>query len=93
MPTMLTRPIDGAGSMVAHQEDDQDAPTATRRNQCLRIASVADVLDISVSSVRRLIRGGKLAAVYIGTSLRVPKQSLEALLKAGARRSRGRGKK
>ena len=43
--------------------------------------------------LKRLIRDGKLAAVYIGTSLRVPEQSLEALLKAGARRPRGRGKK
>jgi len=90
---MLPRLINGAESMVAHQEDDQGAPAATRRNQCLRIASVADVLDISVSSIRRLIRDGKLAAVYIGTSLRVPEQSLEALLKAGARRSRDRGRK
>jgi excisionase family DNA binding protein len=79
--------------MIARWDYDEDPPAPIVRNQCRRISAVAELLDISVSSVRRLIRDGRLAAVYIGTSLRVPEQGLEALLKAGARRSKGRGKK
>jgi excisionase family DNA binding protein len=77
--------------MITNQVDDEVYPA--RRNQCLRIVTVAEVLDISVSSVRRLIRKGKLSVVYIGSSLRVSEQSLETLLKSGTRRLRGRGTK
>ena len=61
--------------------------------RCLRIAAVAEILDLSVSSVRRLIRDGRLDAVRIGASVRVTESSLDALLKTGTQRSKRRAKK
>ena len=79
--------------MIADEDDREDRSPTTRRNQCLRIASVAECLEISISSVRRLIRGGQLQAVQIGASVRVTEESLEHLLSAGKRRSRRGSKK
>jgi excisionase family DNA binding protein len=78
--------------MTAHQDDGRVA-TARQQSQCLRIAGVAELLDISISSVRRLIRDGQLEAIRIGSSVRVPEVSLERLLNAGRRRSRRKAKK
>lgn len=69
------------------------APITVRRRRCHRIPAVAEDLDTSPSSVRRLIREGHLEAIYIGSSVRVTDESLEALLKTGTRRRRPRGKK
>jgi excisionase family DNA binding protein len=58
-----------------------------------RPSHVADCLDTSLSTVRRLVRQGKLEAVYIGSSLRITDRSIRAIAKSGTRRSRPRGKK
>jgi hypothetical protein len=58
-----------------------------------RAAHVADWLDTSISTVRRLVRLGKLDSVYIGASLRITDGSVRALANAGTRRSKPRGKK
>jgi excisionase family DNA binding protein len=42
--------------------------------------TVADELDISVQTVRRLIAIGELQAVRFGAALRVPRAVLEAYL-------------
>jgi excisionase family DNA binding protein len=75
------------------RQDDERVATARQRSQCLRIAGVAELLDISISSVRRLIRDGQLESIRIGASVRVPEASLERLISAGRRRSRREGKK
>lgn len=67
--------------MIARHHHYEDASAPIPRNQCWRISVVAELLDISVSSVRRLIRDGRLGAVHIGASLRVTEHSLAALLK------------
>ena len=74
-------------------DDDGSSAITLQRNQCLRISGVADILDISISSVRRLIRDGQLESIRIGSSVRVPEVSLERLLNAGRRRSRRKSKK
>jgi excisionase family DNA binding protein len=79
--------------MTARQDDDGSSAITLQRNQCLRISGVADILDISISSVRRLIRDGQLESIRIGSSVRVPEVSLERLLNAGRRRSRRKSKK
>jgi excisionase family DNA binding protein len=79
--------------MITRHDHDDDAPAPTPRNQCRRITAVADVLDISVSSVRRLIRDGQLEAIRIGASVRVTEASLDRLLSAGRRRSKRGGRK
>lgn len=76
--------------MTARRDQDEDVGTPIPRNQCRRISAVAELLDISISSVRRLIRGGQLRAVHIGVSVRVTETSLEALLKAGKQQTRRR---
>jgi excisionase family DNA binding protein len=54
---------------------------------------VAEFLDISISTVRRLIRNGELKAIRIGASVRITEASLDRLLNAGRPRSTPRGKK
>ena len=74
--------------------DYGDGPTAAaRRRQCLRIPTVAELLDVSPSSVRRLIRNGELEAIEIGGSVRVIDASVDRLIDAGRRRYRRRAKK
>jgi excisionase family DNA binding protein len=68
---------------VRHHEERMSVPTT--RNRCRRISAVAEHLDISVSSVRRLIRDGRLEAIRIGSSLRVTDASLNRLINAGRR--------
>jgi hypothetical protein len=58
-----------------------------------RPSYVADWLDTSISTVRRLVRVGKLEAVYIGASLRITDSSVRGLARSGTRRSKPRGKK
>jgi excisionase family DNA binding protein len=78
--------------MTLRQYDD-DAPPPAPRNQCLRIPAVAEQLDISISSVRRLIRDRQLEAIRIGSSVRVPESSVDRLLESGRRWFRPRRKK
>jgi excisionase family DNA binding protein len=54
----------------------------------MRISLVAELLDLSVSSVRRLIRDGRLDAIRIGAAVRVTEGSVDRLLSAGRRHSR-----
>jgi excisionase family DNA binding protein len=75
------------------QDDDDGAVATAQRTRCLRILTVAQDLDVSVSSVRRLIRNGELEAVRIGNSVRVTEVGLDRLLKAGRHRYRRLGKK
>ena len=73
--------------------DDDAAAPATLVRRCLRISIVAEELDVSVSTVRRLIADGKLVSIRIGSTVRVTEASLDALLRGGARPSRRRGGK
>jgi hypothetical protein len=57
-----------------------------------RISHIAEILDASLSTVRRLIADGLLDPRYIRGSLRVTDTSLQTLLQAGTRRSRRRSK-
>lgn len=48
----------------------------------LDVRTVAERLAISVTSVRRLIQRGELAAVYVGRrAVRVPESAVEAYLR------------
>ena len=74
---------------VIAEPEDGDGPTAAaHRRQCLRIPTVAELLDVSPSTVRRLIRDGRLEAISIGSSVRVIETSVERLINAGRRRYR-----
>jgi excisionase family DNA binding protein len=71
---------------------DASTPFVLQQMRCLRPAAVADHLDISISSVRRLIHAGQLDTIRIGSSIRVTESSVEKLLKTGTRRARRRDK-
>lgn len=76
--------------------DDSVAATNGERQLPGRVHSipaVADGLDTSPNSVRRLIRNGELEVIYIGASVRITDRSYRRLLKTGTRRPRTRGKK
>ena len=55
------------------------------QDQLLTLQQAADRLQISMSTIRRLIKAGKLQAVRIGRNLRVRPADLEAYITAGAK--------
>ena len=59
----------------------------TRRQSLLRLRDVAARLDLSLSSVRRLIRDRKLPVVKLNAAVRVRERDLESLIQGGLRRS------
>ena len=48
----------------------------------LKVQQVATLLSVSRATVYRLVDEGRLARVWVGTSIRVPGQSLDAYLEA-----------
>jgi excisionase family DNA binding protein len=52
----------------------------TSRSPLLTVAEVAERLNVSIRSVRRLIKGGKLRIVRVGRVVRVRPEALEALI-------------
>lgn len=46
------------------------------------LEEVADILKVSVSTVRRLIKEGQLKTVRVRTQLRVTKEELDRFLKS-----------
>jgi hypothetical protein len=73
--------------------DDLQGRKPSVRKRCHSILAVAETIEVSPSSVRRLIRDKVLETIYIGASVRVTDESLERLIQAGTRRSRRRGNK
>lgn len=66
--------------------DFQTAATAARA-ELLRITAVADTLDISVRSVRRLSERGQLPApIRLGSAVRWRRADLDEFLAKGGRR-------
>ncbi|MBM2621206.1 helix-turn-helix domain-containing protein [Actinoplanes sp. LDG1-06] len=50
------------------------------QNEMLRLNKVATILDVSVSTVRRLIKDGTLAAGFVRGQLRVSSRDLDAYI-------------
>jgi excisionase family DNA binding protein len=63
----------------------QDAPSegVAHPQALLRLRDVAARLDLSLSSVRRLIRDRKLSVVKLNAAVRVRERDLEALIQGG----------
>ena len=59
----------------------------------LSIQTVAELMDVSASSVRRLIADGALEVVYVGALVRVPERSFRAFVNAGMRRRKSPSKR
>lgn len=81
---------------TSYLEDDGEVAKGAGDLPPLRLhrpSHVAEWLDTSLSTVRRLVREGLLEAVYVGASLRVTDRSYRYVVKHGTRRSRPRGKK
>jgi excisionase family DNA binding protein len=55
-------------------------PPRTARAPLLTAAEVAEILHISLRSVRRLVAEGKLPIVRIGRAVRVRPEALEAMI-------------
>ena len=58
-------------------------PPHTSRRPLLTAAEVAEILNVSLRSVRRLIKDGKLPIVHVGCSVRIRPEALEALIDDG----------
>ncbi len=54
------------------------------QDQLLTLQQVADRLQVSMSTVRRLVAAGKLKTVRIGRNLRVRPEDLAAYIKEAA---------
>jgi hypothetical protein len=77
-------------------DDDQEIASATAERCPVRLhrpSNIADWLDTSLSTVRRLARAGILEAVYVNASMRITDRSYRRVAKQGTQRSRPRGKK
>ncbi len=80
----------------SHPNDDDEVTVDTADPRPVLLHSpqhAADLLDTSISSVRRLVRLGELEAVYLLTSLRITDRSVQRVAKNGTRRTRSRAKK
>lgn len=47
----------------------------------LKVRTVAARLDVSNSTVRRMVKSGRLPHVMVGGSLRIPAAAVDALIK------------
>lgn len=56
------------------------------QDQLLTLQQAADRLQISMSTIRRLIKAGKLQAVRIGRNLRIRPADLEAYINEGVKK-------
>lgn len=52
--------------------------------ELMTIQQVADYLQVSVSTVRRMLADGRLRGVNLGRAWRIPKESVAELLASGA---------
>jgi excisionase family DNA binding protein len=55
-------------------------PPHTSRRSLLTADEVAEMLSVSLRSVRRLIKDGKLPIVHVGRSVRIRPEALEAFI-------------
>ena len=90
---IFVRPTGHCRTHAMTSPDDLKSRKPRVRKRCHSIPAVADTIEVSPSSVRRLIRDGVLETIYIGASVRVTDESLERLIQAGTRRSSRRGNK
>ena len=77
-------------------DDDQDIAPDAGQQRSVRLhrpTHVAEGLDVSLSTVRRLVREGILEAVYVGASMRISDRSYRYVAKHGTRRSKQGRKK
>jgi len=58
-------------------------PPHTSLRSLLTAARVAEILNVSLRTVRRLIKDGKLPIVHVGRSVRIRPEALEALIDGG----------
>lgn len=52
-------------------------------NKFLQISRVADILEVSETTTRRLVRKGALPAVRVGRQIRIDERRLEEWLASG----------
>lgn len=64
------------GVVESHEEDES-------MNHLLSITAVQDALDVSRSTVYRLIKAGELDVIYVLSAPRIPLASLEAFIDRG----------
>lgn len=60
----------------------ESAPTVPGRPVMYRVAAVAQLLDVHVSTIYRLVESGALKSIRVGGSIRIPAAALDAYLAA-----------
>ena len=64
------------GVVESHEEDES-------MNHLLSITAIQDALDVSRSTVYRLIKSGELDVIYVLSAPRIPLASLESFIARG----------
>jgi excisionase family DNA binding protein len=64
-------------------------PVGNMNNKLLRGREAAEILNCSAAYVFQLVREGRLPGVYLGRSVRIRQEDLEAFIAAGGSRQRG----
>ena len=61
-------------------------PLPTRQHRLLKVRTVSEMTDLSISTVRRLLKTGSLREIKIGKSVRITETSVLELIEAGCLR-------
>jgi len=80
-------------SKITDDDVMSSAAEVQQPERLYRLATLADLLDTSISSARRLVADGEFEVVYVRGSPHVRERSYKAYLKRGTRRRKPRGKK
>ena len=82
---------------ISREKNQRTRPTGERENimdtqntiKLLRLTEVAERLDVSMPTVRRLVKGGKIKSVRVGRVLRVRPLDLESYLQGSENKTAG----
>jgi hypothetical protein len=74
------------------RRDEDVERDASMSRLCHTVSHVAEILDVSSSAVRRMIRNKQLDGIYFGASLRITDLSLQRVAQVGTRRRAARAK-
>jgi excisionase family DNA binding protein len=73
--------------MMENKNDTQ--PTSNMPNKLLRGRDAAEILNCSSAYVFQLVREGRLPGVYLGRSVRIRNEDIEAFIEGGGWRNSG----
>lgn len=68
---------------IGHTQPQQRQNEPEQRSPYLTVSEVAKLVKVTSKTVRQWIRAGRLPAIRVGRTIRVRREALEAVLRAG----------